>query len=163
MVNRILRKASASRPAPSTARLNQPGAWDFFLSHGQAAAGDQVKMLCFLLRQRGKKVWYDNEMDNKSTAAMEEGVRGSENFVLFLSGDIAPPSQSTTSRRSSAAAGFRSEPEPHPCLPSLRLRFVVRNVRVRDLRLLLGLLPVALPWFAINPEAYKFCQWYQIG
>ena len=49
MVNRILRKASASRPAPSAARLNQPGAWDFFLSHGQAAAGDQVKMLCFML------------------------------------------------------------------------------------------------------------------
>ena len=89
MVNRILRKASASRPAPSAARLNQPGAWDFFLSHGQAAAGDQVKMLCFMLRQRGKVVWYDNEMPNRSTAAMEEGVKHSAHFLLFLSGD--PP------------------------------------------------------------------------
>ena len=32
-------------------------------------------------------MWYDNEMSNRSTAAMEEGVRYSANFLLFLSGD----------------------------------------------------------------------------
>ena len=32
-------------------------------------------------------MWYDYEMDNRSTAAMEEGVRHSANFLLFLSGD----------------------------------------------------------------------------
>ena len=57
------------------------------LSHGQAAAGDQVKTLCLLLRAEGCTVWYDNEMMNRSTEAMEEGVRGSSNVVLFLSGD----------------------------------------------------------------------------
>jgi len=57
------------------------------LSHGQAAAGDPVNMICFLLRQRGKTVWYDNQMSNRSTAAMEEGVKHSAHFLLFLSGD----------------------------------------------------------------------------
>ena len=109
MVTRILRKAPHPTPAASAQPLNAPGAWDFFLSHGQAAAGDQVKMLCFLLRQRGKKVWYDNEMANRSTAAMEEGVKHSAHFLIFLSGDpdlslaLAPPPE-----------GVPPEPEPEP-------------------------------------------------
>ena len=95
MVTRILRKAPHPTPAASAQPLNAPGAWDFFLSHGQALAGDQVKMLCFLLRQRKKPngenytVWYDNDMDDCSTEAMLEGVKGCGNFVLFFSGD--PP------------------------------------------------------------------------
>ena len=40
-----------------------------------------------MLTLRGYTVWYDNEMSNRSTAAMEEGVRHSSNFLLFLSGD----------------------------------------------------------------------------
>ena len=67
--------------------MNPPGRWDFFLSHGQAAAGDQCKMLCFLLRAAGKTVWYDNEMMDRSEPAMEEGVHAAANFLLFLSGD----------------------------------------------------------------------------
>eukprot|EP01043_Picozoa_sp_COSAG02_P020142 COSAG02_NODE_986_length_15452_cov_17.818602_11_plen_1305_part_00 len=91
MINRILRKATSTRPkaAPSSAIINHPGCWDFFLSHGQAAAGDQVKTLCFLLRRRGHSVWYDNEMSDRSTRAMEEGVKHSAHFLLFLSGDPA--------------------------------------------------------------------------
>jgi hypothetical protein len=57
MVNRIVRKASEVRPEASGSAMNHLGSWDFFLSYGQAAAGDQVKVLCFLLRQRGKTVW----------------------------------------------------------------------------------------------------------
>eukprot|EP01047_Picozoa_sp_COSAG01_P041439 COSAG01_NODE_3555_length_5940_cov_3.170519_1_plen_267_part_10 len=87
MVARIIQKASDADVAAATEPINAPGHWDFFLSHGQAAAGDQVKMLCFLLRAEGKSVWYDNEMGDRSTPAMEEGVRHSKNFVLFLSGD----------------------------------------------------------------------------
>lgn len=68
-------------------QLNSPGHWDFFLSHGQAMAGDQVKTLCLLLKEKGKKVWYDYDMENRDTAAMEEGVANSDNVVLFLSGD----------------------------------------------------------------------------
>ena len=67
--------------------LNPPGHWNFFISHGQAMAGDQAKTLCLLLREAGKTVWYDNDMADRSTRAMEEGVRGSDNFLLFLSGE----------------------------------------------------------------------------
>jgi hypothetical protein len=110
MVNRIMRKAAAARPDPAATPLNSPGAWDFFLSHGQAAAGDQTKMLCFLLRQRGKTVWYDNEMPNRSTPAMEEGVKHSAHFLLFLSGDpqlvVAPVAEE--------GVPPLAEPEPEP-------------------------------------------------
>lgn len=95
MVQRILAKAGAAATTAPTSEsaLNSPGHWDFFLSHGQAAAGDQVKTLSLLLKQRKKPdgshytVWYDNSMRDRSTAAMEEGVRCSDNFLLFLSGD----------------------------------------------------------------------------
>eukprot|EP01047_Picozoa_sp_COSAG01_P078423 COSAG01_NODE_14487_length_1447_cov_2.751484_1_plen_151_part_00 len=95
MVDRILRKATGTLPPASTTPINQPGCWDFFLSHAQALAGDQVKMLCFLLRQRQKPdgqpytVWYDNDMDDCSTEAMIEGVAHCANFLLFLSAN--PP------------------------------------------------------------------------
>jgi hypothetical protein len=104
MVNRIVRKASEVRPEASGSVINHPGSWDFFLSHGQAAAGDQVKMLCFLLRQRGKTVWYDNEMPNRSTAAMEEGVKQSAHFLLFLSGDPEIVSTTKSTAKSSDPA-----------------------------------------------------------
>lgn len=91
MCKRLLRKAQKAVPSgapnPAVQPLNEPGHWDFFLSHGQAAAGDQVKTLCFLLRQAGKTVWYDNEMQCRDTAAMQEGVLNSDCFLLFLSGD----------------------------------------------------------------------------
>lgn len=96
MINRIIDRAVpwVGEPQWQQGRpLNQPGCWDFFLSHGQAAAGDQVKTLCLLLRQRQKpdgthyRIWYDNEMITCSTPAMQEGVVNSANVILFLSGD----------------------------------------------------------------------------
>eukprot|EP01043_Picozoa_sp_COSAG02_P026991 COSAG02_NODE_1571_length_11882_cov_101.560299_4_plen_132_part_00 len=75
VVNHIVRKTSEVRPDASGSAINHPGSWDFFLCHGQEVADDQVKMLCFLLRQQGKAVWYDNEMPNRSVEAMEEGVK----------------------------------------------------------------------------------------
>ena len=85
----MLQVSSAPNPAGKGLAdpLNPPGGWDFFLSHGQAAAGDQVKTLALLLRLAGKTVWYDNEMADRSTAAMKEGVVRSRTFLLFLSGD----------------------------------------------------------------------------
>ena len=91
MIGRILDKSQGGRRLGPV--LNQPGQWDYFLSHGQAAAGDQVKTLCMLLQQRGKTVWYDNEMGDRSTAAMEEGVKHSAHFLIFLSGE---PGQNST-------------------------------------------------------------------
>jgi hypothetical protein len=87
MVDRILSKATADRPAASAAPINSPGSWDFFLSHaGHQASGDPSKVLCLLLQQAGKTVWYDIEMVEKSTAAMEEGIEHSANVLVFLSG-----------------------------------------------------------------------------
>lgn len=92
MLKRIDKKLKgpflSSRPVdPVPDALNKPGHWDIFLSHAQAAAGDQVRALFFLLVKRGYKVWYDYEMSNRNTDAMREGVLGSTNFLLFLSGD----------------------------------------------------------------------------
>eukprot|EP01051_Picozoa_sp_SAG22_P011575 SAG22_NODE_1126_length_5474_cov_4.748093_1_plen_485_part_00 len=92
MVDRLLEMFSASVQqadpvSAADAPLNKPGCWDFFLCHGQAAAGDQVKTLCLLLEKRGKKVWHDNSMLNRLPVAMEEGVKHSGCFLLFLSGD----------------------------------------------------------------------------
>ena len=47
----------------------------------------QAKVLCQLLRGKGRTVWYDYEMASRDTAAMQDGVRRSSNFLLFLSGD----------------------------------------------------------------------------
>ena len=92
----LSRQRSAAAPAESP--LNAPGHWDFFLSHGQAAAGDAVKTLCLLLKDMKQPngepytVWYDNDMMDRSTAAMEE-VRATSlsrrNIILHYA--LAPP------------------------------------------------------------------------
>jgi hypothetical protein len=105
------RSKTHEMPVPENP-INEPGHWDYFLSHGQGAAGDQVNTLAHLLEERGKKVWYDMNMMDRSAAAMLEGVANrcdrprrcrstsslskcanpvfgsrSANFILFLSGD----------------------------------------------------------------------------
>jgi hypothetical protein len=85
MVNRILAKA-AEFPEGNHR-------WDFFLSHGQAAAGDQCAMLCELLEQREKpdganyRVWYDQTRVNRNEEDMVQGVADSSCIIVFLSGD----------------------------------------------------------------------------
>ena len=73
-------------------------------------------MLCFLLRQRGKTVWYDNEMTDCSTEAMEEGVKHSAHFLLFLSGDpeiaVAPSAEEGVPPVAQADIGVGAELEP---------------------------------------------------
>ena len=87
MLERVLEKALLQDTPPAQNPINAPGEWDYFLSHGQGAAGDQVNTLALLLVQRGKRVWYDMNMSDRSTAAMLEGVKHCANFLLFLSGD----------------------------------------------------------------------------
>ena len=70
----------------SSGFLNQPGAWKFFLSHHQKHGGDQTQNLHNLFKAAGYPAWYDNQMLDKSEAAMEEGVRNCEYFVLVLTG-----------------------------------------------------------------------------
>ena len=94
MVRKILQKAAGEpEPAPAAAPKNEPGVWDCFLSHAQAMGGDQTQTTQLRLQKAGKTVWYDNGMLDRSTAAMEEGVRHSRIFVLFLTGESSPTSQ----------------------------------------------------------------------
>ena len=66
--------------------LNPPGAWDFFISHTQRN-GDAVALATDLyhsLRERGKSVWFDVKMDDRSAAGMEEGVRRSQCVIAII-------------------------------------------------------------------------------
>ena len=88
MATKIVQKAAKlAKPELATEPLNEPGVWDCFLSHAQATGGDQTQTTHLRLKDKGWAVWYDNAMLDRSTAAMEEGVRNSRCFVLFLTGD----------------------------------------------------------------------------
>ena len=119
MLARIVEKMVGPACRPSSSPLNAPGHWDIFLSHAQAAAGDQVKTLYFLLTQRGYTVWYDNEMSNRSTVAMEEGVQHSSNFLLFLSGDpeLGAAGASPTKTEEGVPPDTAAQPEPAAAPP----------------------------------------------
>ena len=86
MIQNILARCTGPTMAEAATlpQINLPGWWEFFLSHHQALGGDQMSNLWQLLRGKGKAAWYDNQMLDKSTAAMEEGVKHSEYFILFL-------------------------------------------------------------------------------
>ena len=71
----------------ATDPLNEPGQWDFFLSHHQAHGGDQTQTMQMGFAAKGKTTWYDNAMLDKSESAMEEGVKHSDFFLLVLTGD----------------------------------------------------------------------------
>ena len=72
---------------PADSPLNDPGCWEFFLSQHQALGGDQGKTLHLLLEKAGKTTWYDKEMEDHCEAVMEEGVKRSKYFVLFLTAE----------------------------------------------------------------------------
>ena len=67
----------------SGAPLNQPGRWNYFVSHVQSECAVEAVML---YNELGKEqCWVDRFMEDKSVAAMEEGVMRSETFVCILS------------------------------------------------------------------------------
>ena len=66
---------------------NEPGHWQFFLSHHQAHGGDQAQTLQLRFKEHGYTTWYDNAMLDKSEPAMEEGVKNCDFFVLVLTGN----------------------------------------------------------------------------
>eukprot|EP01045_Picozoa_sp_COSAG04_P005671 COSAG04_NODE_266_length_18562_cov_11.848995_10_plen_2111_part_00 len=104
MVERILAAAKDGGPAeaPEHAPLNDPGSWEFFLSQHQKLGGDQAKTLHLLLEKAGRTTWYDQMMRDKTEAAMEEGVKHSKYFILFLTG--GPESDSAESEAPERAA-----------------------------------------------------------
>eukprot|EP01043_Picozoa_sp_COSAG02_P029746 COSAG02_NODE_1864_length_10606_cov_17.350148_11_plen_701_part_00 len=78
--------APAALGHESDEALNQPGHWNFFLSHNQAHGGDQASTMHLRFKEHGYTSWYDMAMLDKSEAAMEEGVKNSDYFVLVLTG-----------------------------------------------------------------------------
>ncbi len=89
-IQRILDRAaagSALSTAPAGERLNEPGTWNFFLSHHARCGEAQVTAIQRLLEARGKTCWRDVNMNHRSTDAMEEGVKNSDNFILILTHD----------------------------------------------------------------------------
>lgn len=79
--------AQSSTPAPEMshagAPLNDPGRWKYFVSHVQRECAVEAVMLS---SEFGKEqCWVDRFMQDKSVAAMKEGVVGSETFVCILS------------------------------------------------------------------------------
>eukprot|EP00808_Paulinella_micropora_P017143 g45648.t1 len=66
--------------------LNEPGHWDFFLSHTRRghAGTELVEVLRHEFHRRGLTSWLDVKMQDMSTPAMEEGVRRSRCVIAVL-------------------------------------------------------------------------------
>eukprot|EP01045_Picozoa_sp_COSAG04_P024817 COSAG04_NODE_3158_length_3101_cov_38.182756_2_plen_572_part_00 len=114
MLQNIFAKAAgAADIEPPASPKNQPGQWEFFLSHHQARGGDQVQTLSFRFDKKGKATWYDNDMLDKSESAMEEGVKHSKYFVLFLSAESAADAAAPAPAKPAAADGAEPQkPDP---------------------------------------------------
>jgi len=81
--------------APATV-YNEPGHWDYFLSHTQRSgpAKSIADRLCASLKEQGFTVWLDVNMGQKGTAAMLEGVQNSRCVISIITGacvnDLSP-------------------------------------------------------------------------
>eukprot|EP00808_Paulinella_micropora_P016925 g68561.t1 len=66
--------------------LNEPGHWDFFLSHTRRghAGSELVEVLRHEFHRRGLTCWLDVKMQDMSEPAMEEGVRRSRCVIAVL-------------------------------------------------------------------------------
>ena len=98
-VQKILRRAVAGNAlstAPAGERRNEPGTWNFFLSHHARCGEAQITTIEHLLNEHGKTCWRDVKMVDRSTDAMEEGVKHSDNFILMLTHDDQASVQAAT-------------------------------------------------------------------
>ena len=73
---------------------NKPGQWTFFLNH-ELQTSDQMVVLKLRLQTDNREsepratVWQIDSMEDKSEKAIEEGVRNSECFILYLTSEAA--------------------------------------------------------------------------
>ena len=114
MMDHVLAMAKGgvpAHPSPKAQRFNDPGRWGFFLSHHRKYAGLKCKDLHSLLKGRGKTAWFDREVVNPNTRAMQEGVEHSTYFVLFLTANPAEMQEPSQSEQS-------PEVSPEPRSPS---------------------------------------------
>jgi hypothetical protein len=106
MIHKIIDKGAGHTCTAKQNPINEPGIWDFFLCHAQGAGSDQVKIIAEKLRQEGKTVWLDVDMQDRSTEAMMEGVAHCKSLVVFLTGSLpfaTPASPIRTAAASSTA------------------------------------------------------------
>ena len=73
---------------PLVNQLNDPGTWDFFISHTQrnGRAVALAEKLTNDLRKLGKTCWLDVNMADKSIDAMKEGVLNSKAMLAIVTG-----------------------------------------------------------------------------
>lgn len=72
-------------PLPLGIVFNQPGHWNFFVSHCQQETREFALDLFFTMKEHRKTVWLDVKMGKRDEAAMEEGVRGCDAVIVLLS------------------------------------------------------------------------------
>jgi WD40 repeat protein len=65
--------------------INQPGKWDYFISHVQTESAAIAEALYGALVRAGHSVWFDVKMKKKDDEAMIEGVKNSAKFVPIVS------------------------------------------------------------------------------
>ena len=68
------------------AYLNEPGEWNFFVSHVQADSKDiALDIFTSMKYENNKTCWLDVKMAERDEEAMREGVRNSQIFLVIMS------------------------------------------------------------------------------
>ena len=65
--------------------LNEPGEWEYFLSHHQDASKDIALDTFHSMKELGKSCWLDVKMDDRDEAAMKEGIKNSKIILVIMS------------------------------------------------------------------------------
>ena len=71
--------------ASLTAFLNEPGEWEYFLSHHQDASKDIALDTFHSMKDLGKSCWLDVRMEERDEAAMKEGIKNSKIILVIMS------------------------------------------------------------------------------
>ena len=120
--------AETDQDAANAMIHNEPGQWTFFLNH-ELQTSDQMVVLKLRLQTDNATVWQLDSMKVKTDKAIEEGVRNSECFILYLTSEAAgdgpakpkpgeppelrpSPSMEKLSDKSVSAAGDLASPKP---------------------------------------------------
>ena len=84
--NKLSKALVVSATAKNNVILNEPGKWDFFLSHTQrdGEAKMLAELLYYELTGRGLSVWLDVKMKVCDAASMEEGARNSKVCIPII-------------------------------------------------------------------------------
>ena len=70
----------------STTFLNEPGHWDYFISHVQSDSKDIAVDMFYSMRERYEKTcWLDVKMHKQDEDAMKEGIMCSDLVLVIMS------------------------------------------------------------------------------